>query len=277
MSHDAAPLAARGGPAGELAGTVVLVVGAGSSGAGVSNGEAAALTYGRAGARVACLDRDAAEAERVAKQVVAEGGTAMALQADVTREDEVARAVAEVTAAWSSPGVLHHNVGVAVTGEVLDVDRDRWDASFAVNLTSCYLTVRHVLPGMLAAGKGAIVTISSVAGTRDTGYVYPAYSAAKAAMNQLTVSVALTYADRGIRANAVVPGLIDTPLAATQLVDDPAEAQRALAARHAASPTGAMGTPWHVAEAALFLASDRASYVNGVLLPVDGGLSARCG
>jgi len=277
MSHAAPPApVGRAHGSGELAGTVVLVVGAGSSGSGVSNGEAAALTYGRAGALVACLDRDAAEAERVAKQVVAEGGTARPVRADVTREEDVARAVAEVTAAWGAPGVLHHNVGVAVTGDVLTLDRPAWDASLAVNLTACYLTLRHVLPGMLSAGKGAVVTVSSVAAIRDTGYVYPAYSAAKAAVDQLTVSVALTYADRGIRANAVLPGLIDTPLAADQLVDDPAAAERALAARHAASPTGSMGTPWEVAEVALFLASDRASYVNGVLLPVDGGLSARC-
>jgi NAD(P)-dependent dehydrogenase (short-subunit alcohol dehydrogenase family) len=141
----------------------------------------------------------------------------------------------------------------------------------AVNLTSAYLTCRHTLPHMLAAGRGVIVNVSSLAGIRDTGYVYPAYSAAKAGINQLTVSIALTYADRGIRANAVLPGLIDTPLVRAEITDDPA----ALAARHARSPTGRMGTPQDVANAAVFLASDRAAYINGVCLPVDGGLAAR--
>jgi NAD(P)-dependent dehydrogenase (short-subunit alcohol dehydrogenase family) len=125
---------------------------------------------------------------------------------------------------------------------------------------------------MLAAGRGVVINVSSLASIRDTGYVYPAYSAAKAGVNQLTVSLALTYAGRGIRANAILPGLIDTPLVSAQLTDDP----ESLAARHARSPTGRMGTPYDVANAAVFLASDRAAYVNGVCLPVDGGLAARC-
>ncbi len=258
-----------------LSGSVVLVFGAGSSGAGLSNGEAAALTYARAGARVACVDRDGAEAERVTKAIEAEGGTALAVTADVTDEDEVVAAVSQVVLHLGPPAVLHHNVGVAVLGDVLELDRDAWDRSLAVNVTGCFLTARHVLPHLLDRGKGAIVTVSSLAGIRDTGYVYPAYNAAKAALNQLTVSLALTYADRGIRANAVVPGLIDTPLVSHQIARDPATLGAELAARHSASPTGQMGSPWDVAHASLFLASDLAAYVNGVLLPVDGGLAAR--
>lgn len=257
-----------------LRGAVVLVFGAGSSGAGVSNGEAAALTYGRAGARVACIDRDPAEAERVTKAVEAEGGTALAVTADVTVESQVASAVAATVQSLGPPAVLHHNVGMAALGDVLDIDRECWERSLEVNVTSAYLTARHVLPHLLERGKGAIVTVSSLASVRDTGYVYPAYSASKAALNQLTVSIALTYADRGIRANAVVPGLIDTPLV-SQIVHDPLQLGEELAARHSASPTGRMGSPWDVARASLFLASDLASYVNGVLLPVDGGLAAR--
>ncbi|MBF4764375.1 SDR family oxidoreductase [Nocardioides islandensis] len=258
-----------------LSDEVVLVFGAGSSGAGLSNGEAAALTYARAGARVACVDKDPIEAERVAKAVEADGGTALAVTADVTIEDQVAAAVALSAHELGRPRVLHHNVGMAVLGEVLDLDRESWDRSLAVNVTGCYLTARHVLPHMLERGKGAIVTVSSLAGLRDTGYVYPAYNASKAALNQLTISLALTYAGRGIRANAVVPGLIDTPLVSQQIVKDPDHVSEELAARHSASPTGQMGSPWDVARAALFLASDLATYVNGVLLPVDGGLAAR--
>lgn len=259
-----------------LTDAVILVFGAGSSGAGLSNGEAAALTYARAGARVACIDRDLAESERVTKAINAEGGTALAVQADVTIEDDVIRAVHEVTSTWGPPAGLHNNVGVAAGGEVLDLERSQWDAALAVNLTSCYLTIKHVLPLMLERGKGVIVNVSSIASIRDTGYVYPAYNASKAGVNQLTVSIALTYAARGIRANAIAPGLIDTPLVGHQIVDDPANLEAELAARHAASPTGRMGSPWDVAEAALFLMSDRAAYINGVLLPIDGGLAARC-
>jgi NAD(P)-dependent dehydrogenase (short-subunit alcohol dehydrogenase family) len=260
-------------PAGELAGRVVVVFGGGSGGSGVSNGEAAACAYAEAGGRVAVVDRNGDEAQRVAEEIEAAGGTALAFVADVTADDEVTAAVAAVRRRLGPPHVLHNNVGVARSGSLLDTDLAAWQASVEVNLTSVYRTCRAVLPGMLDAGRGVITNVSSLASIRDTGYVYPAYSATKAAVNQLTVSLALTHAAQGIRANAILPGLIDTPLVRAQITDDPA----ALAARHAMSPTGRMGSPRDVADAAVFLASDRAAYVNGVLLPVDGGLAARCG
>ncbi len=258
---------------GELHGRVVVVFGAGSSGAAMSNGEAAALAYARAGAAVAAIDRSAEQAGRVAKDITAAGGIGLAVAADVTREDEVAEAVSTVARELGTPHVLHNNVGAAWPGAVPETDLAAWNAAIAVNLTGAFLTCRHTLPHMLAAGRGVVINVSSLASIRDTGYVYPAYSAAKAGVNQLTVSLALTYAGRGIRANAILPGLIDTPLVSAQLTDDP----DALAARHARSPTGRMGSPHDVANAAVFLASDRAAYVNGVCLPVDGGLAARCG
>ncbi|WP_088289978.1 SDR family NAD(P)-dependent oxidoreductase [Kineosporia sp. A_224] len=259
-----------------LDGRVVLVLGAGSSGDGLSNGQAAALTYARAGAVVVAVDRDPARAEEIAGRIRAEGGRAVWFAADVTVEDDVERVVASVASDVGVPGVLHNNVGIVTAGSVVDLARSAWDATLAVNLTSVYLACRAVLPHMLGAGRGVIVNVSSVAGIRDTGYVYPVYSATKAAVNQLTVSLALTYAGRGIRANAVLPGLIDTPLTAGFGAEG-LTAEQARARRDALSPTGRMGTPWDVARAALFLASDDAAYVNGVCLPVDGGLSARCG
>jgi len=269
-----------------LAGKVALVFGAGSSGERLSNGRAAALAFARHGAAVAAVDIRLAEAERTAAEIRRCGGTAVALRADVTRDDDVAAAVAEAAAALGDPTVLHNNVGVASTGGLADLDRAAWDAALAVNVTGVFLTCQHTVPRMLAAGGGAIVNVSSVAGIRHLGYDYPAYMAAKAAVNQLTVALALTYADRGIRVNAVLPGLIDTPLVERQLVAgaagtgaDPASVAAAVAAaraeRDARSPTGRAGSPWDVANAAVFLASDEAGYINGVCLPVDGGLSAR--
>lgn len=252
----------------ELGGRVVIVFGAGSSGPGLSNGEAAALAYARAGALVATVDRDSTEAARVAKEITAAGGAALAVTADVTVEADVAAAIQSVVATLGPPHVLHNNVGASVTGELTATDLRTWNHGIAVNLTSAYLTCRYTLPHMLAAGRGAIVNVSSLAAIRDTGYVYPVYSAAKAGLNQLTVSLALTHARDGLRANAVLPGLIDTPMVARQVTTDHA-------ARHEASPTGRMGSPHDVANAAVFLASDRAAYINGVCLPVDGGLSAR--
>jgi NAD(P)-dependent dehydrogenase (short-subunit alcohol dehydrogenase family) len=256
----------------ELAGRIVVVFGAGSSGTGISNGEAAALAYAEAGATVAAVDRDPTEADRVAKEIITAGGTALPVTADVTAEADVRNAIAQIVAALGVPHVLHNNVGAPVVGEITELDLDAWNRGVAINLTSAYLTCRHTIPLMKQAGRGAIVNVSSLSAIRDTGYVYPVYNAAKAGLNQLTVSLALTYARNGIRANAVLPGVIETPMVSQQLTSDPAE----LAARHELSPTGRMGTPQDVANAAVFLASDRAAYINGVCLPVDGGLSSRC-
>ncbi|WP_392544254.1 SDR family NAD(P)-dependent oxidoreductase [Oryzobacter telluris] len=256
-----------------LQGRIVMVVGAGSSGVGLSNGEAAALAYAAAGAFVVAVDLNVDEARRVAKEVVAVGGASLAVEADISVEGDVRTAIATVVRDVGVPHVLHNNVGVATMGEITELDTEAWNRSISINLTGAFLTAKHLLPPMLDAGRGVITNVSSIASIRHTGYVYPAYSAAKAAINQLTVSMALTYADRGIRANAILPGLIDTPLVSTQITDDP----EALAARHALSPTGRMGSPHDVANAAVFLASDGAAYINGVCLAVDGGLSARCG
>jgi NAD(P)-dependent dehydrogenase (short-subunit alcohol dehydrogenase family) len=256
----------------DLQDRVVIVFGAGSSGAGTSNGEAAAMAYAGAGAVVAAVDLKGDEAVRVADAITAAGGTAIAIEADVTRDSDAAAAVQQTVASLGVPHVVHSNVGVARTGSVTELDPDSWRATIDVNLTGAYLACRHALPRMLEAGRGVFINMSSLASIRHTGYPYPAYSAAKAALNQLTVSVALTYAHRGIRANAILPGLIDTPLVGQQLASSPDE----IAARHALSPTGRMGSPWDVANAAVFLASDRAAYINGVCLPVDGGLAARC-
>lgn len=257
----------------DLQDRIVVVLGAGSGGPGLSNGEAAAVSYARAGAAVVAVDRNAEEAARVAARITADGGTAIAVPADVTVDADMERVFKETAAALGVPHVVHGNVGVARTGSVLDLDPDQWRSAVEVNLTGAYLAFRHALPAMLEAGRGAFINVSSLASIRYTGYQYPAYSAAKAALNQLTVSIALEFASRGIRANAILPGLIDTPLVGQQLATSPEQ----IAARHRLSPTGKMGSPWDVANAAVFLASDKAAYINGVCLQVDGGLGARIG
>jgi NAD(P)-dependent dehydrogenase (short-subunit alcohol dehydrogenase family) len=257
----------------DLGGRVALVFGAGSSGAALSNGRAAALAYARAGAVVVAVDRDAEQARLTAAQITGDGGCAIALRADVTEERDVVAVLDAADEAVGPPAILHNNVGVASVVGLVDLSREAWDRALAVNVTGAFLTCKHTVPRMVASGGGAVVNVSSVAAVRHPGYDYPGYMAGKAAVDQLTVSVALTYAAQGIRANAVLPGLIDTPLVGDQIAGD-AEAARVERAQR--SPTGRCGTPWDVARAAVFLASDDAAYINGVCLPVDGGLTARC-
>ena len=152
-----------------------------------------------------------------------------------------------------------------------DHTRAEWSDVIDANLTSAFLTTKHCLPHMLARGKGAIVNVSSVAAIRYS-YPYPSYQASKAGLNQLTMSTALQYAKQGIRANAIMPGMMDTPLIYQQIVGHYANADEMRAARDAKTPMGRQGTAWDIANAALFLASDASSYITGVSLAVDGGL-----
>lgn len=238
---------------------------------------AAAVAYAREGAAVAAIDVNVAAAHKTADAITAEGGRSVPITADVTDEQAVAAAVTTATNTLGPPNVLHNNVGLVAPGDLVDLSLADWRHALAINLDGVFLTCRQVLPQLVAAGHGAIVNVSSIAGIRYTGYPYPGYAAAKAAVNQLTVSLALRHAADGIRVNAILPGLIDTAMVRQQLADAHADEETMLSERHAASPTGQMGSVWDVAAAAVFLASDEAAYVNGVCLPVDGGLSARCG
>lgn len=260
---------------GRMQGKVVLVMGAGSPPGQVSNGLAAAVTYAREGAQVVCADIDPDLAAVTVAAVQEAGGSAQLSVVDVLDEAAVAACVAQTRTAHGRVDVLHNNVGVTRLGGPAELSLEDWHRAVAINLDPVFLTCRHVLPVMREQGSGAIVNISSVAALRDVGYDYPAYMAGKAAVNQLTVSIALQNARHGIRANSVAPGFIDTPLVRAQLHSQAASIEELLAVRHAASPTGRMGSPWDVANAALFLASDEAAYVNGVCLPVDGGLAQR--
>ena len=226
-----------------LAGRVAIVFGAGSSGDALSNGRAAAIAYAREGAAVAAVDINLRSAEDTAELVIAEGGLAVPLGADVTEEDDVAAAVMTVVRDLGTPAILHNNVGVAITGGVDELARADWDRAMALNVTGVFLACKHTVPHMLAAGRGAIVNVSSVAGIRHVGYDYPAYMAAKAAVNQLTVALALTHARHGIRVNAVLPGLIDTPLVGRQLHTAAGDLDDATARRRRGQPDRADGQP----------------------------------
>jgi NAD(P)-dependent dehydrogenase (short-subunit alcohol dehydrogenase family) len=254
---------------------VALVFGAGSSGPGWGNGKAAAVAFAREGARVIAVDLNLAAAEETRGLIEAEGGTCLALAADVTNSESVKRAVDVTMERYGRIDILHNNVGVTKMGGPVELDEADWQRTIDLNLTSVYLACKHVLPIMCAQASGAIVNISSLAAIRYTGYPYFAYYAAKAGVNQATVAIALQYASQGIRANAIVPGYIDTPLIHNQISGQYASSEEMIRERNKLTPMGRMGTAWDIAKAAVFLASDDAQYITGVCLPVDGGASAR--
>jgi len=257
---------------------VAFVTGAGSIGPGWGNGKAAAALFAREGAQVCCLDVNLEAAQETAALIEAEGGEALALQADVTSAADVARSVAACTQRFGRVDILHNNVGIARLAPIEQISEEEWDRVMAVNLKSMMLTCRAVLPLMVAHGKGAIVNIASIAAIRDTGVPYITYTTTKAAILGFTRTIALQYAKQGIRANCILPGLMNTPMvhaglqAAYSKTADDAEMVRR---RDAQCPMGHMGDAWDVAHAALFLASDEAKYVTAAELVVDGGISAR--
>jgi NAD(P)-dependent dehydrogenase (short-subunit alcohol dehydrogenase family) len=256
-----------------LDGRVALVFGAGSSGPGWGNGKAAAVLYAREGARVVAVDLDARAAEETAGIIAGEGNQAIALSGDVTRAAEVAAIVEEAASRFGAIDILHNNVGITDMGDIASISEERWRRVMDVNLTGVFLACRQAIPIMQRRGKGAIVNISSIAGAVINPYPYFSYFASKAGLNHFTRALAVQYARDGIRANAIMPGLMDTPMVRAQIRGQYADEEEMRRKRDAMSPTGRMGTAWDVAKAAVFLASDDASYINGVCLPVDGGLS----
>jgi NAD(P)-dependent dehydrogenase (short-subunit alcohol dehydrogenase family) len=256
---------------------LVLVTGAGSSGPGWGNGKAAAVLYAREGAKVFAIDLRIEAADETKALIEEEGGVCQTFACDVSKSDQVQVMVQACIDAFGRIDVLHNNVGISETGGAIDASEDSWHKLIAINQTSVFLTCKYVLPHMVAQQKGSIVNVGSVAGTRWIGFPYAAYTATKAAVMGLTQNIALQHAADGIRANCVLPGLMNTPLIKGALtsgydgsIDD------MVAKRDAQSPTGKMGDAWDVAYASLFLASDEAKYVNATQIVVDGGLTARC-
>ena len=255
------------------------MVGAGSIGPGWGNGKATAVTFAREGAQVFCVDRNAAAAERDRGNHYREGGKATGFAADASRADDIAAMVAVGLKTYGRIDVLDNNVGIAETGSVVDVAEADWDRVFAVNLKSAYLAMKHVIPVMAAQGGGSIINISSIASIRHLGISYVTYATTKAAMNQMTRTTAVEFAAQKVRVNAILPGLMKTPmvehsagLAASYAKGDVEAMWRA---RDAQVPMGHMGEAWDVANAALFLASDESRYVTGIELVVDGGITLK--
>ena len=246
-----------------LTGRIIFVSGGGSAGLGWSIGRASCVTYARLGAKVCVVDRDAASAEETTKIILQEGGIAQTFVGDVSEEDEVQRLFSEARNQFGPIDVLHHNVGIGKVGGPMETSAEDFDRIHKVNVRSLLLAAQEVLP--------------SVAGMRYLGYPHLAYSVTKAANTQFIRMIAQQYAGQGIRANTVVPGLIDTPRIVNTVAKMFSEnsLDEARAARDKQVPMGRSGTAWDVAHACAFLVSDAAAYITGTELVVDGGLTGR--
>jgi NAD(P)-dependent dehydrogenase (short-subunit alcohol dehydrogenase family) len=265
-----------------LAGKIAVVIGAGQSpGEGIGNGRATVLRFAQEGAKILAVDRDLGSAEDTAALAAKEGGECIAFQADVTREATLAAVMTAAIERWGRIDILHNNVGVSVGGgdkPIEELSEEAYDRVSAINLRGTIMACKHALPIMRQQRAGAIVNISSVAAFENT-YPLVTYKVTKAGMVAFTQQLALQNAPYGIRANCILPGLMDTPMA----VDTRARASNRsrleiVAERDAKVPLrGKMGTGWDVANAALFLASDEANFITGVTLPVDGGALVKIG
>jgi NAD(P)-dependent dehydrogenase (short-subunit alcohol dehydrogenase family) len=256
-----------------------VVVGAGqTAGETIGNGRATAILFAREGARVLCVDRNLASAQETVAMIEAEGGTAFAFQADVANEADCAALVTEGVSRLGRIDILHNNVGIGGgDSSIARLELANWEKILKVNLTGMWLTIKHVLPVMKSQGGGAIVNISSVAAIAPANII--AYEVSKAGVNKLTTSTAALNARHMIRCNAIMPGLMDTPMAVQGYSASRGESVETVrAARNARVPLGAkMGEAWDTAYAALFLASDEAKFITGQILAVDGGASVRRG
>ena len=258
-----------------LNGKVAIVTGAGSIGPGIGNGKASAIVYAREGARVMAVDINLKAAEETANIISEEGGECIASRADVTKSSDCRAMVERCILTFGRVDILHNNVGIVELGGPVEAAEESWDRVMDVNLKSIFLTCKYALPYMEKQGCGSIVNISSIAAL---GAPYPAvsYTASKAGIIALSRDIAIQYAPKGIRVNAILPGYMNTPMVVASVVQTyGGNLEEMIRKRDALCPTGKQGEAWDVAYAALFLASDEAKYITGTTLVVDGGITAR--
>ncbi len=249
---------------GRLDGKVAIVTGAGSSSEGIGNGKATAILFAREGAKVLLVDAFEDRAKDALEAVRAEGGEASVFQADVTSEEQCKAMVDAAVERYGRLDILDNNVGISIRTPVVDVTEEEWDHIMAVNVKSVVFSSKFAIPRMVESGGGSIVNISSMAGLRANSST--PYTTSKAAVIGLTKSMAGDHGRQGIRVNCIAPGLIYGPMVAPRMDADLRELRRE------AAPLGTEGTGWDVANAAVFLASDEARWITGVVLPVDAGL-----
>ena len=258
---------------------VAIVTGAGSAGPGWGNGKASAVLFAREGAKVIAVDINLDAAEETKTIIDGEGGECTVFQADVSQSSQVKAAVERCIEQYGRIDILHNNVGIVEVGGPVEISEENWDKVMNVNVKSMFLTCKYCIPYMIKQNGGAIVNISSIGAIRHIGYPSVSYCASKGAVNQLTQNIAIQYAEKGIRANCVLPGLMNTPMIVEPLKHSYArgDVEKMIKIRDALCPMKKMGDAWDVAYASLFLASDEAKYITGIQLVVDGGITCKFG
>ena len=252
-----------------LAGKAAIVTGAGSRADGIGNGRATAILLARHSAKVTLVDQNAAWVERTRQMIADEGGESLVVLADVTKSAECAGIVRETVARFGRLDILVNNVGISgPPGTAVEVDEEAWDQAFRVNVTAMMLMAKHAIPEMIKAGGGAIVNIASYAGLFG-GHPALLYPTTKGAVVNMTRAMAAHHAEDRIRVNAVAPGMVYTPMV---YADGMSEEIRE--ARKNRSLLKVEGTGWDVGHGVLYLVSDEARWVTGIVLPVDAGASA---
>jgi len=245
-----------------LEGKVAIVSGAGTyGGSGVGNGAAAAIVFAREGARVLLVDAVLEWADAIEE----EGGVAISTAADVTSPDDCQRAIELAVETFGGLDILHNNVGGGARGSVVDATEEAWERSISVNLMSMVNMSRHAVPQMIAGGGGSIINVSSVTALRPkVGISAAPYTVNKAAVVGLTSAMAMDHAKNNVRVNCIMPGLMWTP----RLAEGGADVREI---RRSSTPLPVEGESWDIGWAALFLASDQARFITGIVMPVDGG------
>ncbi len=261
---------------GRIKGKIAIVTGGGSIGPGIGNGKAAAILYAREGASVMVVDYNQKAAEDTRDIIIKEGGSCIAFKADVSQANDCNNMVEKCIKHFGKIDILHNNVGIEIPGGIDIASESDWDRTIEVNLKSMFLTCKYTLPYMEKASSGSIVNISSINAIRTLPAFSVAYSSSKAGIIALTREIALQYAPKHIRVNAVLPGLMNTPFVVASLTDAyGGEVTEMIKKRDAMCPTGKQGDAWDVAYASLFLASNEAKYITGITLVVDGGLTLK--
>lgn len=259
-----------------LEGKAAIVTGAGSAGEGVGNGKATAIVFAREGATVVLVDRDLSAAEETRRMIEQEGGRCCTFAADVSRSDDCRKIVAFCRDTYGRVDILHNNVGIELAGGLEETSEDDWNRTLAVNLTSMFLLCKASIPHMVAQGGGTIINVSSINAIRTLPALSLAYGVSKAGVNALTREIAVQYAKHGIRINAILPGMMNTPFVRVSLTEAyGGDIQKMTQYRDSLCPTGKQGEPWDVANVALFLASEQSTYITGQEIIVDGAQTCR--